>query len=63
MQDFLKRQVLTSEKTVLTGASGHLRSVSIKVGKELELQSAVAPSGPAWVPQAASYSLLGAPPF
>lgn len=31
VQDFLKKQVLTSEKTVLTGANGHLGSVSIKV--------------------------------
>lgn len=35
VQDFLKKQVLTSEKTVLTGASGYLSRVSIKVGKEL----------------------------
>lgn len=39
VQDFLKRQVLTSEKTVLTGASGHLRSVSIKIPASKEFNS------------------------
>lgn len=45
VHDFLKKQVLTSEKTVLTGATGHLSTVTIKVGKgpRAELQTATAP--------------------
>lgn len=33
VHDFPKKQVLTSEKTVLTGASRHLGTVTIKVSK------------------------------
>lgn len=33
VHDFPKKQVLTSEKTVLTGATKHLGTVTIKVGK------------------------------
>lgn len=33
VHDFPKKQVLTSERTVLTGATRHLGTVTIKVGK------------------------------
>ncbi|XP_052049729.1 complement C3 [Apodemus sylvaticus] len=39
VQDFLKKQVLTSEKTVLTGASGHLSRVSVKIPASKEFNS------------------------
>ncbi|XP_036027140.1 complement C3 [Onychomys torridus] len=38
VHDFLKKQVLTSEKTVLTGATGHMSSVTIKIPASKEFQ-------------------------
>ncbi|OBS78296.1 hypothetical protein A6R68_19306 [Neotoma lepida] len=39
VHDFPKKQVLTSEKTVLTGATGHLSSITIKIPASKEFQS------------------------
>uniref|UniRef100_P01026 Complement C3 n=1 Tax=Rattus norvegicus TaxID=10116 RepID=CO3_RAT len=39
VQDFLKKQVLTSEKTVLTGATGHLNRVFIKIPASKEFNA------------------------
>ncbi|XP_059107928.1 complement C3 [Peromyscus eremicus] len=38
VHDFLKKQVLTSEKTVLTDATGHLSRVTIKIPASKEFQ-------------------------
>ncbi|ERE72814.1 complement C3-like protein [Cricetulus griseus] len=39
VHDFPKKQVLTSEKTVLTSATGHLSSITIKIPASKEFQS------------------------